>query len=69
MNPRTVRPDRTRRRCGRFLALVLTATVLTACTPHNESVQNPCLTDARRGATGLPKIGLTPREVRQQQRC
>jgi hypothetical protein len=48
---------------------VLAATALTACRPHDESVQNPCPELSRLGAIAMAKLGLTPLELKQQQKC
>jgi hypothetical protein len=52
-----------------FGVAVLAATVLTACRPHDESVQNPCPALSRLGAIAMAKLGLTPLELKQQQKC
>ena len=50
-------------------AAVLTAVVAAGCSTHEEDVQNPCPELSRRGAVALAKLGLTPRELRDQVKC
>lgn len=56
----------------RLLAVVvvaLTTTTVAGCTTHSESVQNPCPELSRRGAIAIAKLGLTPQELKQQEKC
>jgi hypothetical protein len=47
------------------------------CSTHNEAVSHPCPTVSKgkavavsnRGKIGLAKIGLTPKELKAQQKC
>jgi hypothetical protein len=53
-----------------LVALALAAgAVATACTPHHEALMNPCPTIAGRGVIALAKIGLSPAELKLQQKC
>jgi hypothetical protein len=49
--------------------VVLGASGLAACTPHKEAQIFPCPAASPRGAPQLPRIGLTPRELKAQQKC
>jgi hypothetical protein len=49
--------------------VVLSATVITACTPHTITVKHPCPDLSVRGAIALAKIGLTPELLKEQQHC
>jgi hypothetical protein len=52
------------------VAAVALAVLATAgCRPHDESVKNPCPELSPRGAVALAKLGLTPRELKEQARC
>jgi hypothetical protein len=70
MGDRMARDDRGSawvRKVGAVAGLL--AVVAAGCSPHEESVQNPCPELSPRGAIALAKIGLTPRELKEQQRC
>jgi hypothetical protein len=64
-------PGRASRPRRVFLAAVavLSAAGLAACTPHKVSLTHPCPAVSNRGASQLPKIGLTPKELKAQQKC
>jgi hypothetical protein len=49
--------------------IALTTTAVAGCSTHDESVQNPCPQLSRRGAVALAKLGLTPQELEQQEKC
>jgi len=67
------RHPRQRRSSGRRVLvaglLVLGSAGLAACTPHKEAQTFPCHAVSPRGASELPKIGLTARELKAQQKC
>jgi hypothetical protein len=49
--------------------LVLGTSILAACTPHQVSQVHPCAAPSSRGAPQLPKVGLTPAELKAQAKC
>jgi hypothetical protein len=49
--------------------LVLGTSIVTACTPHRVSQVHPCAAPSSRGASQLPKVGLTPAELKAQAKC
>jgi hypothetical protein len=49
--------------------LLVGASMLAACTPHQVSQVQPCAVSSSRGAPQLPKIGLTADELKEQAKC
>jgi hypothetical protein len=49
--------------------LLLGANVLAACTSHQVSQVHPCAAPSSRGASQLPKVGLTPAVLKAQMKC
>jgi hypothetical protein len=49
--------------------VVLSATVVAGCTSHAVAVKHPCPDLSVRGAIALAKIGLTPKELKLQEKC
>ena len=49
--------------------VVSSAAVVAGCEPHTEAVKHPCPDVSVRGATALAKVGLTPKELKLQQKC
>jgi hypothetical protein len=48
---------------------IAVAAVATSCTTHHEALTNPCPTVLGRGAIAMEKLGLTPAELKLQQKC
>jgi hypothetical protein len=67
----TARADGSATRARRSLiaAVALTALVAAGCSTHDEDVRNPCPELSGRGAVALAKLGLTPRELKEQAKC
>jgi hypothetical protein len=64
---------RVRRTAGRRISIavvvVLGAVSLAGCQTKNVAQQNPCPAAGRLGAPQLPRIGLTARVLKAQQKC
>jgi hypothetical protein len=72
MRNEAARPSQGGTSVRRLLAaggVALAAVVVAGCTTHSESVQNPCSELSPRGAIALAKLGLTPDELKQQEKC
>ena len=67
-SPRTRRASGPRRALAAGLVVVSVAG-MAACTPHKEAQVFPCPAASPRGASQLPRIGLTPTELKAQQKC
>ena len=52
-----------------FGVLVLSAAGATACSTHREPLTHACPTVVGRGVVGLPKLGLSPDELKTQLDC
>jgi hypothetical protein len=50
-------------------AAFLSTVAIAGCSPHTVSQQNPCSEASIRGAIALAKVGLTPKELKLQQKC
>ncbi len=59
---------RTRRLLAGFVLVCGSATIA-GCTIHNVELTRPCPAGSRLGAATLPKIGLTPAELKLQEKC
>jgi hypothetical protein len=58
-----------RARASLIAGIALTALVAAGCSTHDEDVRNPCPELSGRGAVALAKLGLTPRELKEQAEC
>jgi hypothetical protein len=48
---------------------VLSTAAVAACTPHTVAAKHPCPDLSVRGAIALAKLGLTPEELKLQEKC
>jgi hypothetical protein len=67
----TARRTKTSRMRGVLAGLVLVAASasIAGCSRHDVALTRPCPTGSGLRATTLPKIGLTPAELKLQEKC